>query len=223
MNLMATLKAPGWRSSPSVMVLVVANVLPLVGVLFFGWEVFPLMLLFWLENLVVGAFNVLKMLTVGTSAAQHLAKILFVPFFCVHYGMFTMVHGVFVFALFGKADSHPRPGLFPGADFVWNQIVTQHLVWAGLALVLSHGFSFVWNYLRGGEYRATTLDKLMAQPYRRVVVLHIAILGGGFLILALGSPTAALALLVLLKIAIDVIAHAKEHALTSKSKQTATP
>ena len=52
---------------------------------------------------------------------------------------------------------------------------------------------------------------LMHQPYGRVIVLHIAILGGGFLVMALGSPVAGLALLVVLKIALDVRAHLKQH------------
>ena len=41
--------------------------------------------------------------------------------------------------------------------------------------------------------------------------MHITILGGGFLIQQQGSPTGALALLVALKIAIDVVAHLREH------------
>src|SRR2546427_9598209 len=48
--------------TPSLVALVVANALPLVGVLFLGWTVFPLVLLYWLENVVVGGFNVAKLL-----------------------------------------------------------------------------------------------------------------------------------------------------------------
>ena len=42
-------------------------------------------------------------------------------------------------------------------------------------------------------------------------VLHVTILAGGFLIAILGTLVMALALLVLLKTAIDVRAHLKEH------------
>src|SRR2546421_13103983 len=48
--------------TPSLVTLLVANALPLVGVLFLGWTVFPLVLLYWLENVVVGGFNVAKLL-----------------------------------------------------------------------------------------------------------------------------------------------------------------
>ena len=51
-----------FRLSPSALVLVAANLVPLAGVLFFGWSVFSTLLLFWVENVIVGAFNVLRML-----------------------------------------------------------------------------------------------------------------------------------------------------------------
>jgi len=41
--------------TPSLAALVIANAIPLVGVLFLGWTVFPLVFLYWLENVVVGA------------------------------------------------------------------------------------------------------------------------------------------------------------------------
>ena len=46
----------------AVVALVVANLIPLVGVLFFDWNVWMILVVYWLENGVVGFFNVLKML-----------------------------------------------------------------------------------------------------------------------------------------------------------------
>ena len=99
---------------------------------------------------------------------------------------------------------------FPTPATVW-WVLTEHgaVLMAG-ALVLSHGFSFAWNYLGRGEYRRATLEALMHQPYARVIVLHITIIAGGFIILALGSPVMGLALLVALKSGVDVKAHLKE-------------
>ena len=212
MKLIDPLKNPGVWRTPSVLVLLLANLVPLAGVVFFGWSVFPVMLLFWLENVVVGIFNVLKLICVGGRGAQHVIKFFLVPFFCFHYGIFTLVHGVFVFALFG-AGQFTSQNVFPDFQQLRDFVANQHLGWAVLALVVSHGFSFVWNFILRGEYLATNVVVLMAQPYGRVVVLHVAIIGSGFLIIAMGAPAAGLALLVALKIALDVLAHAKEHAL----------
>ena len=61
------------------------------------------------------------------------------------------------------------------------------------------------------EYLAVSPSEQMREPYSRVMVLHATILAGGFLIAILSTPVAALVLLVLLKTAIDVRAHLKEH------------
>lgn len=194
---------------PSVIALVLANLVPVFGVLFFHWEVFPLMFLFWSENVIIGAFNVLKMLTANPESALSWAgKLFLIPFFCVHYGMFTFVHGVFVVGLFGGGF---RPGAgFPGLETFWRIVHENYLGWAILGLAISRGISFVMNYLVGGEYKRASLQQLMAQPYGRIVVLHLAILGGGFLVMALHSPELGLLVLVALKIAFDLRGHFAE-------------
>ena len=48
---------------PSVIVLLVANLIPILGVLFFDWDVVSLLKIYWAENVAVGLVNVLKMLT----------------------------------------------------------------------------------------------------------------------------------------------------------------
>ena len=45
----------------AVVALVVANLIPLIGVLFFGWSVWNILVIYWLENGIVGVINVLKM------------------------------------------------------------------------------------------------------------------------------------------------------------------
>jgi hypothetical protein len=89
-------------------------------------------------------------------------------------------------------------------------MIEQKLVWAGLGLFVSHGISFAHNYLIGGEFRRAGVQSLMTQPYGRIVVLHVTILLGGFLMMALKSPTVGLAFLVLLKTLLDLCAHLAE-------------
>jgi hypothetical protein len=202
------ISARDWQR-PSVLALVLANLVPVVGVLYFGWEVFPLMFLFWSENVIVGCFNVLKMLLAAPeSPVGWVVKVFMIPFFCVHYGMFTFVHGVFVVGLFGGGLKHGAG--FPNLETFWRVMQENHLGWAVLGLAVSRGVSFVTNYLGQGEYRRASLPILMQQPYGRIVVLHLAILGGGFLMLALHSPAVGLLLLVALKTALDLRGHLKE-------------
>jgi len=167
------------------------------------------MFLFWSENVIVGGFNVLKMLMNQPASPAHwIGKAFIIPFFCFHYGMFTYVHGVFVMGLFG-GRFHGGRG-FPGASGFWDAMRENHLGWAILGLAVSHGVSFVTNYLGKGEYQRVGLQQLMQQPYGRVVVMHLAILFGGFLVLALHSPVFGLLLLVALKTAFDLNSHVGE-------------
>ena len=193
--------------TPSLLALGLANALPIAGVLLLGWKVFPLVLLYWLENVVVGGFNVGKLLLARPQEpAYSVGKLFLIPFFIFHFGMFTLLHGVFVFALFG-AKTLPR---FDSLAELPAAIRAYHLGWGVLALVVSHGLSFYWNYFQNGEYRRASLPILMIQPYARLVVLHLAVLFGGWIVLTLGSPLLALLVLVALKTTADVRAHQAE-------------
>ncbi len=193
---------------PSVIALILANLIPVFGVFIFHWEIFPLMFLFWSENVIIGALNVLKMLTANPgSPASWVGKFFIIPFFCVHYGMFTFIHGVLVIGIFGGGLQNGR---FPNFGTFWQIAQENHLGWAILGLAVSRGISFATNYIGNGEYKRASLQQLMSQPYGRIVVLHLTILFGGFLMMVLHSPVWGLLLLVALKIALDLRGHFAE-------------
>lgn len=226
-------------SRPSVVVLLAANVIPLLGVLFLGWSTFAIVVLYWAENVIIGMINVLKMVVCSPTedsinlanvakkqrsdnskqirtlleqqvsrlaVANHASKLFFIPFFIFHYGLFCFVHGVFVFTLLGN-ESMPFGGPFESFSMFANRLRVEGLSWALVALAASHLFSFFSNYLGRGEYRRVTVLQLMLQPYGRIVVMHIAILFGAFLIMALGSPVWMLVMLILGKTVMDLGLH----------------
>jgi hypothetical protein len=197
------------RLTPSAVVLILANLIPVYGVAFLGWEVFPIILLFWFENVVIGFYNALKMAFARPAdVGRWIGKVFMIPFFSFHYGMFCFVHGIFVVVLFGRGATESLDN--PGVAMFVGALAGAGVTWAAVALFLSHGFSFAWNYVGKGEYRRATLENLMKQPYARVVVLHVVIIASGFLVMALGVPAIGLVLLVLLKIGVDLTAHLKE-------------
>lgn len=205
---LAHLRDINWRQ-PSVIALILANLVPVFGVLFLHWEVFPLMFLFWSENLIVGAFNVLKMLTANPSSPiSWIGKAFIIPFFCFHYGMFTFVHGMLVIGIFG-GHMKSTHGLFDFTPF-WQAMRENDLGWAILGLTVSRAVSFFTNYIGKGEYKRASLNQLMNQPYGRIMVMHFTILIGGFMMMALHSPIAGLILLVVLKTVFDLNSHVGE-------------
>ncbi|MEZ6071191.1 MAG: DUF6498-containing protein [Pirellulales bacterium] len=180
------------RYKATVIALVIANAIPLIGVLFFSWSTFAIMALYWAENVIIGGVNVLKMITCapdpdevslpspgkseraedfGTplaslgqsrtslTAIHHASKLFFVPFFTIHYGMFCFVHGVFVLVLFGRDGGFlAQPSdPFDAVPQLGEQLLHGGMLLALISLGLSHLFSFVKNYLIGGEYRRITV------------------------------------------------------------------
>ena len=79
------------------------------------------------------------------------------------------------------------------------------------ALWISHGVSFVVNYMLAGERDRLSVGQLMAAPYGRIVVLHLAVIFGGMAVMAMGQPLGMLLVLVFLKIGVDVGLHLREH------------
>ena len=214
--------------------LLAANSIPLVGVIFLGWDVFSIVLLYWAENLAVGFYNVLKMAFVKVDQPKdHLGKLFFIPFFCVHFGGFTAAHGMFILLIFKKGSGefmseNPWPCFLVFLQLLFNvikqvyAIIPADMKFALLALFVSHGISFVYNYFLKGECKRESINSLMGKPYVRVVVLHITVLVGGFLSMALGEPAALLFVLVILKIGLDVNFHLRERR-SSSGKQVRPP
>lgn len=156
-------------------------------------------------------------------------KLFLVPFFVLHYFFFCAGHGVFVFSLFPDQN-----GYFPRVDGIdllgalarAIEIFSTPLAFAAAVLAASHVVSFFLNYLGGGEYRRFDVGQLMVMPYRRIVVLHVTIILGGFATQAFGEPIWLIVTLVAVKIAVDLQMHLKEHrnaaALPAKAQAAAS-
>jgi hypothetical protein len=275
----------------SAIALVIANAIPLVGVLFFGWSLITILVLYWVENGIVGFWNVARIalaqgslirplpdmpptaaraatltdeqaesLQVAWKRAQELqakgltaagsspvlARLSVVPraglsiFFLVHYGIFWLVHGIFVFNLpsfvgaraafggglgSGCSDGFPAPGVFPDpgefpnpfggldacaqggfGEVAWNAVLI-----GAAALFISHGASFLLNYIGRGEYLRISAARQMAAPYSRLIVLHVTIIVGAMVVAFIGAPIGALIVLVVLKTIFDLGLHNREH------------
>lgn len=220
---------PGMKTALSPVFLIAANLLPLVGVLAWGWDVTSVVIFYWTENLIVGFFNLLKILSKasGPAPGSFSGKALFMSvFFLAHYGGFCAGHGIFLVELFDlqtQAVAMPDSdwfGPFAFVQLIWEAahyilaISPTYWLWGFGAMFVSHGFSFLTNWWLGEERNATKVDQLMMEPYKRIVIMHIVIIFGGLGIQALGSPIPLLLLLIALKIGIDLHAHLREHNLT---------
>lgn len=197
----------------SVTALILVNLVPLAGVLWLGWRMIDVLMLFWMENVVIGVINVLRM-GVRLVGARELKGLFLIPFFTVHYFGFCAGHGLFLLAFFGApgaaAGAPQALGIGSVPDIVQALMAEQAMVWGLAGIAGSHLLSFLVNFLWGGEWRRTGIEALMGAPYVRIMILHVVIVLGAIVVTALGQPIYALVLLVALKIAVDAAAHLRE-------------
>ena len=222
--------ADGVRRWASVLLIVAVNLLPVAFLAAGSWEPGDVLVAYWLENLVVGAFSVFKIRTArGTTVAHSGLTITstttiggrtrrsvkradsvggqtaLAGFFVVHFGMFTVVHGIFTGVLAWSIG-------VSGSLGEWTVMV--------LALIASHGLSLWLHWIRAGERDRVSPSQAMIAPYARIVVLHVVVLGSFFLVFrgfedtdggASGARFGPALALIILKTAVDVIAHVREH------------
>jgi Family of unknown function (DUF6498) len=243
-------------SSRATIALVAANAVPLVGVLFFGWSLWTILAIYWVENGIVGLWNIPKILMAGgvllpgrTGVGYRAWAVQPMPaggrgvlaaFFAIHYGLFWLVHGVFVVVLpsflgvgraFGTGFGDglaidPGGGVaFPGSGGspflpgagssvgAFGVLDWSAVATAGIVLFVSHGVTFFVDYLAKGEYRTRIAALQMFAPYGRMVVLHLTILFGAFAIAFLGAPIFLLVILVIGKTLLDLGLHLRQSPL----------
>ncbi|MBI1252340.1 MAG: hypothetical protein GC189_12815 [Alphaproteobacteria bacterium] len=179
---------------------------PVIGVVFWGWSPFALLLLFWVENLMIGVRYAVSMPIAGI--AQHgLADLIgaaaLTAFFCVHYGMFCLGHGAFLISMFSEAD--PAYSVFR-IDSALFDLVDNDNFFIGVAAMAAWQAIQLALFITRGEFRRVRLQTMMGEPYGRIILLHLTIIFGGMAVMALGWPPAGVIFLAVLKLAGDVSA-----------------
>jgi hypothetical protein len=196
--------SPVTLTSPSALVLIIVNLVPVAGTIFLGWNLSDVMVLYWAESAVIGFFNICKIAVIGRWLA-----LLAGPFFLGHFGGFMAIHFLFIYMIFVKG---PEGMSASGGDLTDVAQLFITLWPALLALFISHAYSFFGNFLGRGEYRKRTIKDQMSDPYSRIVFMQLVLIFGGGLSMILGQTELVLIVVIGLKIFFDVKAHIKEHA-----------
>jgi hypothetical protein len=166
--------------------LMLANLVPLIGVIFCNWSAATILVLLCFENMIIGILNVPKMalcpiLTpAGREAVAKLKptqrirssdskavsilgnivlKILTIPVLSQIYLAFVYTQALVLMAVLNRI-----PGAFESIQVVGFPIAVP-------ALMVSHGISFFVNFIGRGEFRHTSFMAQAFRPYRRVFVM----------------------------------------------------
>lgn len=155
------------------------NLVALLGVLVLGWPAGNVLALFWIENAVLGLVTLVKVITARGASTGTItvngrpragSPALYAVFFTFHYGLFCVVHLVFTGFVAVAVGLQPTFWLLglPAVLLVIRYSVETATSWFGV----------------DGQRQTISSSQAMAQPYPRIIVLHLAVLGAFGLVLA---------------------------------------
>lgn len=187
--------------------IIAANLIPVYGVLFEGWSAKEVFLVYCLETILVGIFNLVKMgiVTVfrksdtwynGPSRSQQ-NGFFFMLFFLVHYGMFVAIQmGIF----FGVSGIAPERSINLFSFFYkWPQLLTKDSYYMLAGFIISYGFSMIYNFILSSQYKTISLMHLMFQPYIRIFIQQFTVIVGS-MFLTFGAGAAFIIIFAAVKI-----------------------
>lgn len=220
--------------------LVIANIPAVIGLMFFGWGLKEVILLYWLETVIIGVLAILKTMIarVSPEISQWLSrygapvlwayKLVITVLMAVLVGVYSLLTSLAVAFLLMVTDygfwELPREiSLF---GFLYGQMAAQD-IWLALAVVgLSHVLSFLFHFVLNKEYQSNQ-DRQQAEILgRRVAAVGYAVVPSAILLVILVSlegmispgamrllRTGPAVLLVVGKTYCDIRAHRDEHGI----------
>lgn len=169
--------------------LILINLVPIWGVWVNDWSVKDIFLVYCLESVIIGAYNVLMMWSttlfkrkeewVSGNVSSMVSGYYFILFFIAHYGFFILIQlGLFIsISKIGNLDFKDSfVLLFHIRSYLPNP--TYQLL---MLFIISYGIIVLKDFFIPGLYKTASLGSLMFSPYARVFVQQFCLLLGGLL------------------------------------------
>jgi hypothetical protein len=178
------------------------NLIPVYGVLYWNWQTFDLVFLYWLENFVIGFFMLMSMLIRRYQGAGDIIVSTFsIPFTSFHYTAFCIGHGIFITAIFDKLPL----GIDP-LEALHIFVITEAQDKAVQLAIAGIFIMRLIQWIRDKFIRPAEDDDfgVVGTAYIRILITHLSIFVCAFSLNFLGSPEIGLLFLVLIKILLDL-------------------
>jgi hypothetical protein len=231
---------------PGSLILLGANLVPLVGVIFWGWDAFVLLMLYWLETAIIAFWTIVRIATLAPGTLGDLkfsdgkrttSSLGMAAFFTLHSGIFMMVHFLFLWELF----SGDWPQRIHGVRAFLDQMVIGTGLWVPLLVLFgARGALMLFDAMRPQILRWFNIaprkpespmlsagESLLFGLYLRIFVMQFTIIIGAWFALLFGD-SGALVILIVVKTAVDVCfqiiaQHVHTTMQMAKSEPAATP
>lgn len=203
-----------------------ANLVVLFGVFMAGWNAWQLIFVYWGESLVIALFAMLRFFSSAMQSAfrprfdyREMAAGLFMSlFFSVFFfGLLGIIGGILMANMYidpGIAMGYNPfwPGPFSGPDavpFSFDVFIDSPLSGVAAFFVVQL-WSFIRNFLVPRRYRTGNNFSVLAEPVKRIFIMHSAALVGGWFIIFTwhgDTPSAVFIVWIGLKILLDLFSY----------------
>lgn len=171
--------------------LIIANLLPVYGVWFEGWDAREVFLVYCLETIIIGFFTLVK-LGIATAIRKKdwwenngsktlVSGLFFMLFFLAHYGLFVGVQtSIFLGAMSFQNGQTPNivQILFNPHKYLGNE------GWRILsAFIFGYGYENLTGYILNNDYRTKSMGRIMFEPYLRIFVQQFTVILGSFFLM----------------------------------------
>jgi Family of unknown function (DUF6498) len=192
------------------LITLVGNLIPLYGVLYWQWDTFQLLMLYWMETAIIAFWTIRRLAGLPADALGTMklngverpaTRAMLVSFFSVHAGMFILVHFFFLWAMF-SGDWLKKVA---GSGSLFNELLLTHGVWVALLLLfISSWISFLidtkprlvqrielWlhpsRFVESARVQKGSVGAIVGVLYVRILIMQVAIIFGAMWAQKIGS------------------------------------
>jgi hypothetical protein len=175
---------------------IAVNLIPIFGVWFEGWDPKQMFLVYCLETVIIGLYNIIKMLIVtlikkkdvweNNGSRSMVSGFFFILFFIFHYGLFVFVQTSMFIGVSSFKDSalgSPFTFFFRLPSLLSPEAQLLLFIFIGV-----YGVQMMMDFIVSGTYKTISLGTLMFQPYLRIFIQQIVVIFGSmFLVFGAGK------------------------------------
>lgn len=209
--------------------LIAANLVPAWGVWLMGWDAKQIFLVYCLETIIIGLYNILQMWLItlvkkedewsNGGSSTMVSGYFFMLFFLIHYGFFVFIQTTIFLNMSGIPSL--RMGPLSIIEFITHptKYLSGYAQWLLVFFIAAYGLGILKDFVINGAYREISLNEQMFTPYGRIIIQQFVVILGSFFIM-FGGGKVFIIIFVIVKILVEFFINFKkmiEDAVKKKS------
>jgi hypothetical protein len=202
------------KFSLPLVVMVIANIIPIIGVIFWGWDAFSLWLLYWSETLLLIIEGMFKLFFIKAQKTDYAVKVVL--------GLILILAFLHVMGLFGAAvlvmlEKVQKEAFSQNRD--WLQVllcslprvivhnysfITNDMKLTLIFLFSSHIISFLWDGLKRKTEKLFNFNVWISKFSWNIFIILVTVCSSLWLVETLGSAIPFMIIFVILKTLVDI-------------------